>query len=115
TPSYDQGRERTRSPNPPPDGKASQTMVGYKWNKNNTAVELIYFTVAANGNDQQFHTLSLHYKRSSTGPKPAGRRTRSPSQFRRQRPPHDVQRRWTSEPPLEAQRALVQQHGKTIL
>ena len=61
---YGQGQELIRSTNPTPDGQASQTMVGYKWNKNNTAVELIYFNVDANSDDKQFHTLSLHYKRS---------------------------------------------------
>ena len=61
---YGQGQELVRTTNPTPDGQASQTLVGYKWNKNNTAVELIYFHVVAKANAQQFHTLSLHYKRS---------------------------------------------------
>jgi hypothetical protein len=61
---YGQGQQLVRTTTPTPDGQASQTLVGYKWNKNNTAVELIYFHVIANSNDQQFHTLSLHYKRS---------------------------------------------------
>jgi hypothetical protein len=61
---YGQGQQLVRSTSPTPDGQASQTLVGYKWNKNNTAVELIYFHVVAKSNAQQFHTLSLHYKRS---------------------------------------------------
>jgi hypothetical protein len=61
---YGQGQQLVRSTSPTPDGQASQTLVGYKWNKNNTAVELIYFHVVAKANNQQFHTLSLHYKRS---------------------------------------------------
>lgn len=61
---YGQGQQLVRSTTPTPDGQASQTLVGYKWNKNNTAVELIYFHVIANSNSEQFHTLSLHYKRS---------------------------------------------------
>lgn len=61
---YGQGQQLVRSTTPTPDGKASQTLVGYKWNKNNTAVELIYFHVIANSSPQRFHTLSLHYKRS---------------------------------------------------
>jgi len=61
---YGQGQQIVRSTAPTPDGNASQTLVGYKWNKNNTAVELIYFNVSANTGNQTFHTLSLHYKRS---------------------------------------------------
>lgn len=61
---YGPGQQLVRSSTPTPDGKATQTIVGYKWNRNNTAVELIYFHVAVNDSDQAFHTLSLHYKRS---------------------------------------------------
>lgn len=61
---YGQGQQLVRDSKPTPDGNATQTIVGYKWNRNNTAVELIYFNVNANGGDQKFHTLSLHYKRS---------------------------------------------------
>lgn len=61
---YGQGQQIVRNTAPTPDGNASQTLVGYKWNKNNTAVELIYFNVSTNTGEQAFHTLSLHYKRS---------------------------------------------------
>lgn len=61
---YGPGQQLVRTTTPTPDGKASQTLVGYKWNKNNTAVELIYFNVSENSGEKQFHTLSLHYKRS---------------------------------------------------
>lgn len=61
---YGQGQQIVRKSSPTPDGKATQTLVGYKWNKNNTAVELIYFNLTANTGKQVFHTLSLHYKRS---------------------------------------------------
>ena len=61
---YGPGQQLVRSSTPTPDGKATQTIVGYKWNRNNTAVELIYFHVGVNEGDQAFHTLSLHYKRS---------------------------------------------------
>ena len=61
---YGQGQQLVRTTTPTPDGNASQTLVGYKWNKNNTAVELIYFHVIAKASPQRFHTLSLHYKRS---------------------------------------------------
>lgn len=61
---YGEGQQLARTTTPTPDGNASQTLVGYKWNKNNTAVELIYFNVSENSGEKQFHTLSLHYKRS---------------------------------------------------
>ena len=61
---YGPGQQLVRSSTPTPDGKATQTIVGYKWNRNNTAVELIYFHVGVNDGEQAFHTLSLHYKRS---------------------------------------------------
>ena len=61
---YGPGQQIVRSSAPTPDGKATQTLVGYKWNRNNTAVELIYFRVAVDEGEQAFHTLSLHYKRS---------------------------------------------------
>ena len=61
---YGPGQQLVRSSAPTPDGKATQTIVGYKWNRNNTAVELIYFHVAVDDGAQAFHTLSLHYKRS---------------------------------------------------
>jgi hypothetical protein len=60
---YGLGQQLVRSTNPTPDGQAAQTLVGYKWNKNNVAVELIYFHVVAKAGQQEYHTLSLHYKR----------------------------------------------------
>jgi hypothetical protein len=61
---YGQGQQIARSSELTPDGNATQTIVGYKWNRNNTAVELIYYSLNATGGGQVFHTLSLHYKRS---------------------------------------------------
>jgi hypothetical protein len=61
---YGEGQQIVRNNTPAADGKATQTLVGYKWNKNNTAVELIYFNVSMTDGSQAFHTLSLHYKRS---------------------------------------------------
>ncbi len=43
-----------------PEGDVMQTLVGWKWNQNNTAIELIYFS--AQGPSQVFRTLSVHYK-----------------------------------------------------
>ena len=43
-----------------PEGDVTQTLVGWKWSQNNTAVELIYF--AAQGPVHVFRTLSVHFK-----------------------------------------------------
>ena len=43
-----------------PQGDVMQTIVGYKWNQNNTAIELIYYS-AENGT-QSYRTVSVHYK-----------------------------------------------------
>jgi hypothetical protein len=43
-----------------PEGAVMQTLVGYKWNINNTAIELIYF--AAENSTQIYRTVSVHYK-----------------------------------------------------
>ena len=43
-----------------PVGDVTQTLVGYKWNQNNTAVELFYF--CAQNASQVFRTLSVHYQ-----------------------------------------------------
>ena len=61
---YGPGQQIVRNTAPVADGKATRTIVGYKWNKNNTSVELIYFNAAEKGGNRIFHTLSLHYKRS---------------------------------------------------
>lgn len=43
-----------------PEGDVMQTIVGYKWNINNTAIELIFFSAQEGQN--VFRTLSVHYK-----------------------------------------------------
>jgi hypothetical protein len=43
-----------------PLGEIMQKVVGWKWNKNNTAIELFYFS--AQNATQLFRTLSVHYK-----------------------------------------------------
>lgn len=43
-----------------PEGDVMQTLVGYKWNLNNTALELYYF--GAQNAQHVFRTLSVHYK-----------------------------------------------------
>ncbi len=55
---YGQGQLIARKTEP--QGDVMQTVVGYKWNRNNTAIELIYYS-AQNG-PQVFRTLSVHYK-----------------------------------------------------
>jgi hypothetical protein len=59
---YGDGQQIVRETTELPEGKGTSTMVGYKWNKNNTAVELVYFTAEAKEEKHVFHTLSLHYK-----------------------------------------------------
>ncbi len=43
-----------------PMGEVMQKVIGWKWNKNNTAIELFYFS--AQNATQVFRTLSVHYK-----------------------------------------------------
>ena len=44
-----------------PQGDVVQTVVGYKWNQNNSAIELFYF--GAQNGQNVFRTLSVHYKK----------------------------------------------------
>jgi hypothetical protein len=44
----------------PESTDVTEKIVGYKWNQNNTAIELVYF--AAVNNTQSYRTLSVHYK-----------------------------------------------------
>ena len=43
-----------------PEGDVMQTIIGYKWNQNNTAIELIYYS--AENVSQSYRTVSVHYK-----------------------------------------------------
>jgi hypothetical protein len=43
-----------------PEGSVTQTIVGYQWNLNNTAIELFYYV--AKDAENEFRTLSVHYK-----------------------------------------------------
>ena len=43
-----------------PEGDVIQTIVGYKWNQNDTAIELIYYS--AENSAQSYRTVSVHYK-----------------------------------------------------
>jgi hypothetical protein len=56
--SYGQGQLIARKTEPV--GELSQTIVGYNWNLNNTAVNLVFFSAQNAGN--VFRTLSIHYK-----------------------------------------------------
>lgn len=55
---YGQGQLIARKTEPL--GDVTQTVVGYKWNQNNTTLNLVYFS--AQGPGQVFRTLSVHYK-----------------------------------------------------
>ena len=57
---YGQGQLIARKKEQDPDGDITQTLVGWKWNVNNTAIELVYFS--ATNSTQVFRTLSVHYK-----------------------------------------------------
>jgi hypothetical protein len=59
---YNAGQQIVRETKELPDSKGTSTMVGYKWNKNNTSVDLLYFTAEAKEEKHVFHLLSLHYK-----------------------------------------------------
>lgn len=43
-----------------PEGEVTQVLVGYKWNRNNTMIQLFYF--AAEGEGQNYRTVSVHYR-----------------------------------------------------
>ena len=43
-----------------PNGEVTQTVVSWKWNQNNSAIELVYFS--AEGPKKTFRTLSVHYR-----------------------------------------------------
>ena len=47
---------RTREP----EGDVMQTLVGYRWNESNTAIQLFYFS--AETSTQSYRTVSVHYK-----------------------------------------------------
>jgi hypothetical protein len=57
---YGEGQLVARRTEPAPDPQITQKIVGYKWNQNNTAIELVYF--AAANTTQSYRTLSVHYK-----------------------------------------------------
>lgn len=43
-----------------PEGDVMQTLVGYKWDENNTAIQLFYYS--AETSTQSYRTVSVHYK-----------------------------------------------------
>jgi hypothetical protein len=56
--SYGEGQQIVRKTEPVQD--VVQTIVGYKWNHNNAAIELFYY--AAQNGQNVFRTISVHYK-----------------------------------------------------
>jgi len=46
------------------ESEVIQTLVGYKWNQNNTAIELIYYSAESPAQGQMYRTVSVHYKGS---------------------------------------------------
>jgi hypothetical protein len=57
---YGEGQLITNRTEKEPSTDLKQKLIGYKWNQNNTAIELVYF--AADNGSQSFRTLSVHYK-----------------------------------------------------
>ena len=57
---YGEGQLIARRTEQAPQTDITQKLIGYKWNQNNTAIELVYF--AAVNNAQSYRTLSVHYK-----------------------------------------------------
>jgi hypothetical protein len=57
---FGEGQLVCRRTEPASEPSVTQKLVGYKWNHNNTAIELIYF--AASNPSQAWRTLSVHYK-----------------------------------------------------
>ena len=57
---YGDGQLITNRTEQEPATDIRKTLIGYKWNHNNTAIELVYF--AAMNSSQVFRTLSVHYK-----------------------------------------------------
>jgi len=55
---YGEGQQIVRKTEPVED--VVQTIVGYKWNQNNAAVELFYY--AAQNGQNIFRSISVHYK-----------------------------------------------------
>jgi len=55
---YGDGTQTVRKTEPV--GDVVQTIVGYKWNQNNCAIELYYY--AAQNGPNVFRTISVHYK-----------------------------------------------------
>jgi hypothetical protein len=58
---YGQGQLIARKTEP--KDEVTQTIVGYKWNHNNTSLDLVFFS-AQSATGQTFRTLSVHYKGS---------------------------------------------------
>ena len=54
------GQLIARTREPAGSGDIMQTLVGYKWNENNTAIQLFYFS--AESSTQSYRTVSVHYK-----------------------------------------------------
>jgi hypothetical protein len=57
---YGEGQLVAKRTEQEPSTDVTKKIVGYKWNQNNTAIELVYF--AATNASQAFRTLSVHYK-----------------------------------------------------
>jgi hypothetical protein len=59
---YGEGQLIARRSEKAPDSDTMEKLIGYKWNQNNTAIELVYFAAASPNGAQAYRTLSVHYK-----------------------------------------------------
>jgi hypothetical protein len=57
---YGEGQLVAQRTEQAPEADVTEKLIGYKWNQNNTAIELVYF--AAANTSQSYRTLSVHYK-----------------------------------------------------
>lgn len=59
---YGEGQLIARRTEQAPESDVTQKLIGYKWNQNNTAIELVYFAAVNVTGSQSYRTLSVHYK-----------------------------------------------------
>jgi len=59
---YGEGQLIARRTEQAPEADVTQKLIGYKWNQNNTAIELVYFAAVKAGSTESYRTLSVHYK-----------------------------------------------------
>ncbi len=59
---YGEGQLIARRTEQAPEADVTEKLIGYKWNQNNTAIELVYFSAVKATSSESYRTLSVHYK-----------------------------------------------------